>query len=423
MTSEDAILKFMETSGADWDVAKKFLDASSGKLENAINLFFQDPNMFNPAPNNPNMMPPMASMPMAQPEVRAPIDNVSYETLSGMRRGGRQAAPEPFRDYSNEWTRGGNNSDQRGLADLFSPPDYIFKGSLDEACTAAAREEKWLLVNIQSTEEFASHMLNRDIWKKQQISDIVKESFIFCQRDQNSSFARNFANLYNVWKHPSITILDPVTRACKKNMVVPEHPDANVMLAPFVHFIEKFGQPKADGSHLVVEKSKSKEKPAPKTQIPSYTPPATNKTDPDAAALAKAIAMSLADPQKQQQIQQSQKSQSSQSSQAKSTDVKSQAPTHRHPKPSPEPPASKEATRILVRCPKNPRFKRRFLKSAKLKEIYAVLEHEVDISYGDVACFVLFDARKKKTFDASMFEKTLSELELLNLALELKALR
>ena len=55
MTSQDDILKFMETSGADWDVAKKFLDASGGKLQNAINLFFQDPNMFNQsaAPINP----------------------------------------------------------------------------------------------------------------------------------------------------------------------------------------------------------------------------------------------------------------------------------------------------------------------------------------------------------------------------------
>jgi len=414
MDSEVIILNFMETSGAEYDIAKRFVEAGGGNLQNALNLFFQDPNMFsqsapqiNPAANFSNGMGqipqsgPMGFQNQMQPQmgqpVRAPMA-AHFDTLAGPRRGGRQAAPEPFRDYAQEWTRGTARSDNRGLADLFAPPSYIFQGTLDQACEESTKTGKWLLVNIQSTEEFSSHMLNRDVWKNPSIADIVKNHFVFAQRDQNSAFAKNFANLYKIWTHPSITIVDPVTRALRRKIVVPDQPDANNMLAPLVHFIEKSGLPSADGSHLQSSvKSGDKPKPSPK---PKVSAPAKLNNDDD--ELAKAIAMSLAEAEE-----------------SSVSDVK-KAPSNFHPKPSAEPPAGPEATRILVRCPKNPRFKRRFLKTAKLKEIYAVLEHEVDVSYGNLENFVLFDARKKQTFNA--LERTLEELGLLNLALELKTL-
>ena len=170
----------METTGADPDAAKKFLEvmtpnseqilflspnngiftfwkisfckkenilpshknnikyeASAWSVENAINLYFTDPNMFN-APAAP---PP-------QEQVRAPIA-ASFGTLAGPANPlyhGRQASTEPFRyffskklfarcfllrNYSQEWTRG-SRQDERGLATLFSPPDYVFSGTLEQ---------------------------------------------------------------------------------------------------------------------------------------------------------------------------------------------------------------------------------------------------------------------------------------------------
>ena len=37
------------------------------------------------------------------------------------------------------------------------------------------------LINLQSNEEFASHMLNRDTWTHSAVKDIIKATFIFWQ--------------------------------------------------------------------------------------------------------------------------------------------------------------------------------------------------------------------------------------------------
>ena len=37
------------------------------------------------------------------------------------------------------------------------------------------------LINLQSNEEFASHMLNRDTWTHSAVEDIIKATFIFWQ--------------------------------------------------------------------------------------------------------------------------------------------------------------------------------------------------------------------------------------------------
>ncbi|CAI5469290.1 unnamed protein product [Closterium sp. Yama58-4] len=59
----------------------------------------------------------------------------------------------------------GGAARQASLASLFEPPyDILFAGSFDQAKQRAGAEGKWLLVNVQSTGEFASHMLNRDVW-------------------------------------------------------------------------------------------------------------------------------------------------------------------------------------------------------------------------------------------------------------------
>ena len=75
---------------------------------------------------------------------------------------------------------------------LFSMPSYSQSCSFGEALEKGRKEEKFLLVNIQTKEEFASHTLNRDIWNNDLISMMVQENFIFWQRDDKSQEGAQF---------------------------------------------------------------------------------------------------------------------------------------------------------------------------------------------------------------------------------------
>merc|ERR1712173_355074 len=70
---------------------------------------------------------------------------------------------------------------------LFAPPEYNTEESYYNTIEKAKTEGKWVLVNIQQAEVFASHALNRDVWRDDTIKDIVSGSFLLWQRDDKSS--------------------------------------------------------------------------------------------------------------------------------------------------------------------------------------------------------------------------------------------
>lgn len=68
------------------------------------------------------------------------------------------------------------------LSNLFKPPaGLLFDGDFDAAKTHATDKGRWLLVNIQTADEFASHRLNRDTWGNDLVQDMVRESFVLWQ--------------------------------------------------------------------------------------------------------------------------------------------------------------------------------------------------------------------------------------------------
>lgn len=76
----------------------------------------------------------------------------------------------------------------------------------------AKDECKWILVNIQQSEVFASHQLNRDVWNDETIRDIVDGSFLFWQRDDKSTEGVQFCQYHNCGHQlPHICIIDPRT--------------------------------------------------------------------------------------------------------------------------------------------------------------------------------------------------------------------
>ena len=46
---------------------------------------------------------------------------------------------------------------------------------------AGQTQKKWLLVNLQDSKEFASQVLNRDVWSNDNIEDIISAHFLFWQ--------------------------------------------------------------------------------------------------------------------------------------------------------------------------------------------------------------------------------------------------
>jgi len=60
-----------------------------------------------------------------------------------------------------------------------------------QAKYATSMQDKWLLVNIQSTKEFNSLMLNRDTWTNDAVSQIITTNFIFLQVYDDTTKGQN----------------------------------------------------------------------------------------------------------------------------------------------------------------------------------------------------------------------------------------
>jgi len=382
-------LMFMETTGADPDAAKKFLEASAWSVENAINLYFTDPNMFN-APAAP---PP-------QEQVRAPIA-ASFGTLAGPANPlyhGRQASTEPFRNYSQEWTRG-SRQDERGLATLFSPPDYVFSGTLEQACISGMENSKWILVNVQTSEEFASHVLNRDIWKatkkNQVLVPIIKDKFIFCQRDQHSNFGMQFVNTYRITRLPCVSILNPITRALELNIPLKNIPEVNDVVGPILQFIEKKPHPQIPGSNNDSNNDSS------------FSEPSHNRRQSDELMADEDSIMARA-------IEESLKANNTNMDQTEEEEVEPepQPVQNIYPAPKPEPAKDSSTTGLRIVLPNSKKVSRRFLKSDKVSELYAVIEHEHDAQWNDISKFVLTIPFPKLVLGVETLQKTLQELGL-----------
>ena len=56
-----------------------------------------------------------------------------------------------------------------------SNASLTFPGPFRAARDAAKEGPKWLLVNLQSEEDFACHALNRDVWQDGIVESIVRE--------------------------------------------------------------------------------------------------------------------------------------------------------------------------------------------------------------------------------------------------------
>ncbi|CAI0438550.1 unnamed protein product [Linum tenue] len=241
------VTSFLEIAvGQTADTARQFLQATSWKLDEAIQLFYvgnegqvapaaRSPPVADQWTNeNPGLLNDIDNERVGgdvEDVVRAPLPvmrDTLYDAaaLYGASRTG-YSSREPsslmaFRNFNEEtkhpavWEseQGATSSANtpRDLASLYRPPFHLmFQGSFEKAKGAASVQDKWLLINLQSTKEFSSHMLNRDTWANEAVSQTISTNFIFWQVYDDTSEGQKVCTYYKLDSIPVVLVIDPIT--------------------------------------------------------------------------------------------------------------------------------------------------------------------------------------------------------------------
>ncbi|CAG0914980.1 unnamed protein product [Notodromas monacha] len=245
----ELVEQFCTITGAPEETAKSLLEACSGNLAMAINMLMESdepavalaelsaPSGSSSSSTAFDAGPSLENDPHKDDDsdnLRAPIlptrgvlvDGLHYSAVNGrqrIRNSRFSTTVRGLRDFQAETREredrlrrglppGYDNSKLNRLEDIFRPPiDLIFTGSFDEAKEFGARENRWLLVNIQNNQEFKCQVLNRDVWSDKRIKKLVREHFVFWQAYNDTDDGERFSMFYPVTKWPYIAVLDPRT--------------------------------------------------------------------------------------------------------------------------------------------------------------------------------------------------------------------
>lgn len=157
--------------------------------------------------------------------------------------------PEAHRRTLSRATGGSSEQSAKAshLAELFRPPvDLITPLSLADARDEGKEEEKWLLVNVQDPSIFDCQVLNRDIWKNDQIRETIKEHFLFLQYNKDDPRGSDYVNYYfssnrdNEAAYPHIAIIDPRTGEQVKTWSGSPGPKAADFLMDLHEFLDRY---------------------------------------------------------------------------------------------------------------------------------------------------------------------------------------
>ncbi|KAK9690537.1 hypothetical protein RND81_09G135700 [Saponaria officinalis] len=180
--------------GQTTDTARQFLEATSWKLEEAIQLFYAGNE------GGDDVRPPL-------PVKRETLydDAMLYEARN---------FEEENKHRGNVWSSGPSTaeSSEDKLAALYRAPlELVYEGTFEKAKLAAAADNKWLVANLQSITEFCSHMLNRDTWANNLVAQTIKTNFIFWQVYDDANEGKKVCNYYEIESAPVVLVIDPVT--------------------------------------------------------------------------------------------------------------------------------------------------------------------------------------------------------------------
>jgi len=237
----EKLAMFMSIAGCDDATAIQFLESCNWDLDRSINNYLAVSGDLGAMGGGDGgggggNAPPLEDF-MEEEEVRAPIPQrvdriVEHPRIVGSALHGAHdrgesevRAREAFRDFEQETTvvGDGDGSDRakkpKNLADIYRPPlELCFNGSFEELREAGRSQGKWLLVNVQSPEEFASQQLNADTWRDEALRAVIGAHFLFWQQYAESPAGSVYARFYlkTDAKLPHVGLLDPRTgQLCK----------------------------------------------------------------------------------------------------------------------------------------------------------------------------------------------------------------
>lgn len=132
------------------------------------------------------------------------------------------------------------------LAEMYRPPfELMTRLAWDDARDKGKEEEKWILVNVQDASIFDCQLLNRDIWKNDQIKETIKENFLFMQYSKDDPRGDQYMNYYfqsrdNQSAYPHIAIVDPRTGEQVKVWSGPPVPKAMDFVMQLHEFLDRY---------------------------------------------------------------------------------------------------------------------------------------------------------------------------------------
>ncbi|KAJ3307652.1 hypothetical protein HDV04_002843, partial [Boothiomyces sp. JEL0838] len=239
---DDDLAEFMNITGcSDPATAENYLTFGGGDIQQAIMLYLEsggNASLERGTQHNPievdddvqfvsSTSVPRNQVREAIPALRQilnPIDPFEHPTFARHARS-YSSTPEPFQQGMHDTGDVGTDTgihtlisgsspweDNDRLAKLFQPPvDLIYKGSFEMACQEALKSDKSLIVTIHDSSEFVCQALNRDLWKNENVKELIKEKFIFLQLGSNSPAGLQHRNFYPFDNYPYIALLDPLT--------------------------------------------------------------------------------------------------------------------------------------------------------------------------------------------------------------------
>lgn len=153
------------------------------------------------------------------------------------------------------------------LRDLFRPPhDLMSSATWDEARDEGKEDKKWIMVNLQDLDIFQCQVLNRDVWKDENLKALIREHFIFLQYEKRERKAQSYIQLYfpngtheNSDNYPHVSIIDPRTGEQVKVWSGKTFPTAGEFYGELVEFLDRYSL--AANSKNPVVQSKPKRQP------------------------------------------------------------------------------------------------------------------------------------------------------------------
>lgn len=245
--------QFCSVTGSTRENAYKMLEVCNWNLEMAINMHV-DSDITEGNTSEQNTPVDVVSV---DDEVRPPIPQsrgvLVEEDLTfhyGLR--GRKRRPhsvfDGFRDFQAEARLQELSADntealkkRRTLEDLFRPPlDIMHRGTFESARDYGQSSNRWLMVNLQNSQEFACQVLNRDVWSNPAVKSLVTKHFVFWQVYSDSLDGERYMQFYKPTEFPYVAVIDPRTG---EKLVEWHHVDASSINQLVDVFLKEYASP------------------------------------------------------------------------------------------------------------------------------------------------------------------------------------